>query len=62
MLTYLKELVPKMLRYRLARRGLVGPGRPINLTFSVTNVCQSRCKTCSIWELYKENPENEKKN
>jgi len=60
MLTYLKELVPKMLHYRLARRGLVGPGRPINLTFSVTNVCQSRCKTCSIWELYKENPEKRK--
>lgn len=60
MLTYLKELVPKMLRYRLTRRGLVGPGRPINLTFSVTNVCQSRCKTCSIWELYKENPEKRK--
>ena len=56
MLTYLKELVPKMLRYRLARRGLVLPGMPINLTFSVTNVCQSRCKTCSIWELYKEQP------
>ena len=57
MLTYLKELVPKMLRYRLARRGLVLPGMPINLTFSVTNVCQSRCKTCSIWELYKEQPQ-----
>jgi len=60
MLTYLKELAPKMLRYRLARRGLVLPGMPINLTFSVTNVCQSRCKTCSIWELYKENPEQRK--
>ena len=60
MLNYIKELVPKMLRYRLARRGLVGPGMPINLTFSVTNVCQSRCKTCSIWELYKENPEKRK--
>ena len=57
MLTYLKELVPKMLRYRLARWGLVLPGMPINLTFSVTNVCQSRCKTCSIWELYKEQPQ-----
>ena len=60
MLTYIKELVPKMLRYRLARRGLVGPGMPINLTFSVTNVCQSRCKTCSIWELYQEHPEKRK--
>ncbi len=46
-----------MLRYRLARRGLLLPGMPINLTFSVTNVCQSRCKTCSIWELYKEQPQ-----
>ncbi len=27
---------------------------PINLTFSVTNMCQSRCKTCNIWRLYKE--------
>ena len=57
MLNYLKELAPKMLRYRLARRGLVLPGMPINLTFSVTNVCQSRCKTCSIWELYRDRPE-----
>jgi len=56
MLTYLKELVPKMLRYRMARQGLVSPGMPINLTFSVTNVCQSRCKTCSIWKLYRDQP------
>ena len=60
MLNYIKELVPKMLRYRLAKRGLVRPGMPINLTFSVTNVCQSRCKTCSIWELYKEHPKKRK--
>jgi len=60
MLNYIKELLPKMMRYRLARRGLAGPGMPLNLTFSVTNVCQSRCKTCSIWELYKENPEKRK--
>jgi MoaA/NifB/PqqE/SkfB family radical SAM enzyme len=53
---YLRELLPKMLRYRLAHRGLVSPGLPINLTFSVTNVCQSRCKTCQIWDLYRQNP------
>ena len=57
MLNYIKELLPKMMRYRLARRGLAGAGMPINLTFSVTNVCHSRCKTCSIWELYRENPQ-----
>jgi MoaA/NifB/PqqE/SkfB family radical SAM enzyme len=57
MLNYVKELLPKMARYRLARQGLMGPGIPINLTFSVTNVCQSRCKTCNIWELYQNQPE-----
>ncbi len=54
---YLKELLPQMYRYRLAKNGLAHPGTPINLTFSVTNVCQSRCKTCRIWELYKKHPE-----
>ena len=57
MINYLKELLPKMIRYRLSRRGLASPGMPLNLTFSVTNVCQSRCKTCNIWELYKIHPE-----
>jgi len=54
---YLKELLPKMGQYRLAKAGLAGPGKPINLTFSVTNICQSRCKTCNIWEIYRNNPE-----
>jgi len=54
---YLNELLPKIIQYKLARNGLSGPGKPINLTFSVTNVCQSRCRTCNIWEIYKSNPE-----
>jgi MoaA/NifB/PqqE/SkfB family radical SAM enzyme len=54
---YVKEIIPKIVRYRLARLGLAPPGRPLNLTFSVTNVCQSRCKTCKIWELYQKEPE-----
>ena len=54
---YLKELLPKMFKYRLASKGISDPGVPINLTFSVTNICQSRCKTCNIWEIYKNNPE-----
>jgi MoaA/NifB/PqqE/SkfB family radical SAM enzyme len=54
---YLKEILPKMGRYALARKGITGPGTPLNLTFSVTNLCQSRCRTCSIWKLYKEHPE-----
>ncbi|MCP4691823.1 MAG: radical SAM protein, partial [Desulfobacterales bacterium] len=56
-MSYLKELLPKMIRHRLARMGLARPGMPLNLTFSVTNVCQSRCKTCQIWRLYKDHPE-----
>jgi MoaA/NifB/PqqE/SkfB family radical SAM enzyme len=56
MFSYGRELLPKMMRYRLAKMGMVSPGSPINLTFSVTNICQSRCKTCSIWSLYKEQP------
>lgn len=56
-MSYLTELAPKMLQYRLAYQGLAGPGTPINLTYSVTNICQSRCKTCRIWELYKDQPQ-----
>ncbi len=41
----------------LARRGLGPVPDPINVTLSVTNRCQSRCKTCSIWKLYREDPE-----
>ncbi|MGD8948771.1 MAG: radical SAM protein [Desulfobacterales bacterium] len=57
MIRYLKELLPKMMRYRLARRGILSPGSPFNLTFSITNICQSKCKTCNIWELYDKQPE-----
>jgi MoaA/NifB/PqqE/SkfB family radical SAM enzyme len=53
---YRKEIIVKMIRYRMARHGLISPGSPMNLTFSVTNRCQSRCKTCKIWGLYQKNP------
>lgn len=56
-MSYLKEVLPKMIQYRLARSGIISPGLPLNLTFSVTNICQSRCKTCNIWELYSKHPE-----
>ncbi len=32
------------------------PGPLLNLTFSVTNACQSRCRTCRIWEIYQKDP------
>jgi len=34
----------------LARHGLCRPPAPINVTFSVTRRCQSRCGTCMIWK------------
>ncbi len=57
---YLKELLPKIIRYRMARFRSFPPGMPFNLTFSITNACQSRCKTCNIWELYRNDPEKRK--
>ncbi len=53
---YLFEVLPKIIQYPLARRKIIPPGRPLNLTFSVTNMCQSQCRTCGIWRLYKDNP------
>lgn len=34
----------------LCRHDLSKPPHPINVTFSVTGSCQSRCKTCYIWK------------
>lgn len=42
----------RALGFRLSRAGFIKSPSPINLTLSVTNMCQSRCKTCSIWSLY----------
>lgn len=53
---YIKELLPKTLNYKLARRGLWKATNPITLTFSVTASCQSLCKTCQIGTLYRQNP------
>jgi MoaA/NifB/PqqE/SkfB family radical SAM enzyme len=50
-------MFPKIVRYNLSRLGLISHGMPLNLTFSVTNLCQSKCKTCGIWRLYREHPE-----
>jgi len=29
---------------------------PVNITISVTNLCNSRCKTCFIWNFYNDQP------
>ena len=50
------EIFTKTLNYRLARREIVLASRPLTLTFSVTGMCQSNCKTCYIGREFRKNP------
>jgi MoaA/NifB/PqqE/SkfB family radical SAM enzyme len=43
------HLAGSVFKGALALHGLSTPPQPINVTFSVTRRCQSRCKTCFIW-------------
>ncbi|WP_462323584.1 radical SAM/SPASM domain-containing protein [Desulfoplanes sp.] len=61
---FITHIYPKTLGFKMAYHGLIKPIRPITLTFSVTNRCQSRCKTCGIWKIYPnrwQDPSNELK-
>lgn len=49
---FITQIYPKTLGYKLARAGIRRAPGPITLTFSVTNVCNSRCRTCNIWQIY----------
>ncbi len=57
----LTELLPKTINYWFARQKLMKAARPITLTFSVTGMCQSKCKTCHIGTHFHNNPEKIKK-
>lgn len=48
-----RRLAGSLLQAFFARLGLTSPPDPINVTFSVTRRCQSRCKTCYIWSAEK---------
>lgn len=50
------RLGSKAVGYKLFRATGAVKMLPISLTVSVTNVCNSRCRTCYIWSLYKEKP------
>ena len=54
-------LFNKVMGYKASRHGLCKTPMPITLTYSITNMCQSRCKTCYIWRVYLDNPELKKK-
>jgi len=47
----------KVAGYKLSRSLKLRPPLPINVTVSLTNTCNSRCKTCFIWRHYREHPE-----
>lgn len=48
--------LPRILGYQASRLRLIPPPLPVTLTYSVTNLCQSRCKTCRIWQKYRRHP------
>lgn len=53
--TILREAF-RLARYRASRNTDSFAMMPMNVTCSVTNLCNSRCKTCFIWKLYRERP------
>ena len=57
---FLFSIFPKIVGFKLAYHSITQPAGPITLTFSVTNACQSRCKTCKIWKIYPEKIQDQK--
>jgi len=50
------KVFPKVIGYKLFRALNFPRLMPLSMTLSVTNQCNSRCKTCNIWKFVKENP------
>lgn len=57
---YSFDFLLKTVNYKLSRHNLIKPMNPITLTYSVTAMCQSRCKTCKIGERFKQEPQRAK--
>jgi len=55
-----KSFYPKLLQRVIAVRAFKSFGYPSSfpykLTFVITNLCNSHCRTCFIWKYYKDNP------
>jgi len=49
------NLFPKILGYKLFRQFGTPKMMPMSVTISVTNMCNSQCKTCYIWKTYQDN-------
>jgi len=53
---YAFDYLLKTINYKLTRHGFGQPVNPVTLTYSVTAMCQSRCKTCRIGEKFLKDP------
>ena len=53
---YVFYMLPRIVRYKLAYHHIDRPIGPMVFTYSVTNLCQSRCQSCNIWDIYKQRP------
>jgi len=51
------KLLPTIAGYKFSRRLNLKPSLPISITVSITNLCNSRCRTCFIWKLYRDHSE-----
>jgi len=49
------QLIPKVIGYKFLRAFDVPKIMPFMMTVSVTNQCNSKCKTCNIWKIYRDN-------
>jgi len=58
---YLTYFFPKTFKYQGSRLGLLSPGNPITLTYSITAACQSKCKTCNIGIKYQHDPKRKER-
>ena len=56
MLSEIKQILPKIIGYKLHRAFHIKAPRPLTLTFSITSACQSLCKSCNIGLVYRKNP------
>jgi MoaA/NifB/PqqE/SkfB family radical SAM enzyme len=55
-------LLPTRLVAHMLHKSVGWPKKiPSSVTVSVTNQCNSQCKTCFIWSLYKDKPEAKKR-
>jgi len=51
------KLAPRIISYKSSRLLNTKPSLPLSLTVSVTNQCNSKCKTCLIWKRYSDHKE-----